>query len=313
MNLTWEKLDDKTQKVGELLSLFNPNEITWEYVESVSELLNWKNKDVIKAKKQLHELNFIKSLEREEESYQFYPLIREFLRTKLQLSPQKNDLKQVFINSFIEISKTIPETTTLEFINSVKNAIPHLQEVLENLIDAISDENLYYAFTGLARFYYGQGLYTLAEPWLQQCVSTVRSRLGVNHLDTATSINNLAYLYFNQGKYEQAESLLIQALELIKQLLGENHPSTASSLNNLAQLYSRQGKYDEAKPLFIQTLDLRKKLLGENHPETASSLNNLAYLYNNQGKYDEAEPLMIQALQLQKQLLGEKHPSTATR
>ena len=41
-NLTWEKLDSKTKEVGELLSLFAPDTIAWEYVESVSESLSWK-------------------------------------------------------------------------------------------------------------------------------------------------------------------------------------------------------------------------------------------------------------------------------
>ena len=121
-------------------------------------------------------------------------------------------------------------------INSVKNAIPHLTEVAENQLDVVSDENLYWAFTGLARFYNGQGLYSFAEPWLEQCLSTVQSRLGENHLSTATSLNNLAYLYKNQGRYEEAEALYIQALEITKQLQGVNHPDTASSLSNLALL-----------------------------------------------------------------------------
>ncbi|MBE9216352.1 tetratricopeptide repeat protein [Plectonema cf. radiosum LEGE 06105] len=66
-------------------------------------------------------------------------------------------------------------------------------------------------FTGLANFYEGQGLYALAEPWRQQCVSVAKSRLGENHPHVATSLNNLAQLYRSQGKYEAAEPLYIQA------------------------------------------------------------------------------------------------------
>ena len=167
-NLTWEKLDSKTQEVGELLSLFNPNAIAWKYVESVSDSLNWKKKDVRNAKKQIYGRNVIKSLEKEEVSYQIHPLIREFLQIKLQESVQVNEFKQAFITTFIKIASTIPDSPTIDFINSVKTAIPHLTEVVENLTDAVSDEKLYWAFTGLARFYEGQGLYALAEPWCQQ-------------------------------------------------------------------------------------------------------------------------------------------------
>ena len=312
-NLTWEKLDSKTREVGELLSLFNPNAIAWNYVESVSESLSWKKKDVRNAKKQLHGRSVIKRLEGEEEaSYQIHPLIRQFLQDKLQASAQRKKLKQAFTSTFIEIAQTIPESATLEFRDSVKNAIPHLTEVAENHLDVVSYENLIWAFIGNGRFYEGQGLYSLALPWREQCLSTVREGLGDNHPDTASSLNNLAQLYFSQGKYEQAEPLYIQALQLYKQLLGENHPHTATSLNDLALLYSCQGKYEQAEPLNIQALQLTKQLLGENHPDTAMSLNNLAYLYSSQGKYEEAQPLYIQALQLRKQLLGENHPDTAS-
>ena len=135
---------------------------------------------------------------------------------------------------------------------------------------------------------------------------------GVNHPDTATSLNNLAQLYSFQGKYEEAEPLYIQALQLRKQLQGVNHPDTATSLNNLAQLYSFQGKYEEAEPLYIQALQLRKQLQGVNHPDTATSLNNLASLYESQGKYEEAERLYIQALDIVERVLGENHPNTVT-
>ncbi|MEO1559888.1 MAG: NB-ARC domain-containing protein, partial [Cyanobacteria bacterium J06632_19] len=90
-NLTWEKLDDKTREVGELLSLFNSNAIAWEYVESVSDSLSWKKKDIRNAKKQLHGRNVIKRLGEEAASYQVHPLIRQFLQVKLQASVQVNE------------------------------------------------------------------------------------------------------------------------------------------------------------------------------------------------------------------------------
>ncbi|MEO1376564.1 MAG: tetratricopeptide repeat protein [Cyanobacteria bacterium J06635_10] len=249
--LTWEKLDDKTREVGELLSLFNPNEIAWKYVESVSNLLSWKKKDVRNAKKQLHGRNVIKRLgEGEEASYQIHPLIREFLQVKLKASSQIKELKQAFTDTFIEISKTTPETPTLEFRNSIKNAIPHLTEVAENHLDVVCDENFIWAFLSVARFYEGQS-YKLAQPWYEQCLSTVRtrsacyaglSRLGENHPDTATSLNDLANLYSRQGKYEQAEPLYIQAVEIVERVLGTNHPSTVIIRNNFENLRKKQGE-----------------------------------------------------------------------
>ncbi|MGB3654806.1 MAG: tetratricopeptide repeat protein, partial [Rivularia sp. (in: cyanobacteria)] len=307
--ISWVELNPQIQQVATLLSLFAADIFVWEWVESMTQSLNWNESDVEVAIEQLYQRHLVQSLEEEDAYYyKIHPLIREFLQIKLTASAEINELKQAFTSTFIVIAQTIPHTTTLEFINSVKNAIPHLTEVAENLTDAVSDENLPWAFSGLASFYYGQGLYALAEPLFVQCLSTVRSRLGENHPDVANSLNNLAALYCSQGKYEAAEPLHIQALELRKQLLGENHPDVANSLNNLSELYRSQGRYEEAEPLYIKALKLRKQLLGENHPSTTTSLNNLALLYYSQGRYEAAEPLYIQALELYKQLLGENHP-----
>ncbi|MGB3639812.1 MAG: tetratricopeptide repeat protein [Rivularia sp. (in: cyanobacteria)] len=235
--LSWKELNPTTQEFATLLSLFAADIFEWEWVESMTQSLNWDESDVEVAIQEVYQRHLVQSLEYEDESYyKIHPLIREFLQDKLKASAQINELKQAFASTFIEIGKTIHQSATLEFLNSVKNAIPHLTEVAENHLDAVSDENLYSVFAGLAGFYYGQGLYTLAEPLLVQCLSTVRSRLGENHPYTALSLNNLATLYHNQGKYEQAEPLYIQALEIVERVLGENHPNTVTCRNNLEYL-----------------------------------------------------------------------------
>jgi tetratricopeptide (TPR) repeat protein len=311
--ISWVELNQETQQVAALISLFAADIFVWEWVKSMTQSLNWDESDVEVAIEQLYQRHLVQCLEEESEYYyKIHPLIREFLQLKLISSTEINELKQAFSSTFIEIAQTIPDSATLEFINSVKNAIPHLTEVAENLTDAVNDEELIWVFTGLARFYNEQGLYVLAEPWYEQCVLVAKLRLGENHPLVAQSLNDLALLYCYQGRYEVAEPIHIQALQLRKQLLGVNHPHVATSLNNLAELYRSQGKYEQAEPLYIQALELRKQLLGENHPHVATSLNNLALLYHYQGKYEAAEPIHIQALQLYKQLLGENHPDFAS-
>ncbi len=310
--ISWVELNPQTQQIASLLSLFAADIFAWEWADSMTQHLNWNESVVELGIEQIYQRHLVQCLEEDEEYYyKIHPLIREFLKVKLTVDSDIDKIKQAFITTFIEIAQTIPDTPTIDFINSVKTAIPHLTEVTENLTDALSNKNLLLAFTSLAGFYKGQGLYALAEPWCQQCVSAVISRLGENHPDVATSLNNLAYLYNSQGRYEAAEPLHLQALELRKQLLGENHPDVATSLNNLAQLYYSQGRYEAAEPLYLQALELYKQPLGVNHPRVAMSLNNLAQLYYSQGRYEAAEPLYLQALELYKQLFGENHPRVA--
>jgi tetratricopeptide (TPR) repeat protein len=313
--LTWQELDIMTQHVAMFLSLFAQAVIPWQLLESGTSPLTSFGGDkekINRVKNQLFKLHLIQPVENKSACYKIHPLIREFLQQKLNQLKDKNQYKQSFCENLIEIAQTIPESPTLEDIKSVEDAIPHLKEVAENYLDAVSDENLIWAFEGLGRFYEGQGLYALAQPWYQQSVSAVKSRFGENHPHVATSLNNLALLYKNQGRYEAAEPLYIQALELTKQLLGENHPDYAQSLNNLALLYYSQGRYEAAEPLLIQALELRKQLLTENHPDYAISLSSLAALYNYQGRYEAAEPLLIQALEILERVLGANHPNTVT-
>jgi tetratricopeptide (TPR) repeat protein len=310
--LSWLELNEQTQKLAALLSLFAAEIFEWSWVESITNSLSWDENGVEEALEQLYQRHLVNSLEVEDKHYyKIHTLISEFLQEKLAALEEIDELKRAFALYFIDIARSISWSATLELINSVKNAIPHLATVAENLTDWINDENLISPFVGLVRFYYGQGLYTQAQLWCEQCLSVVKSRLGENHPDYATSLNNLALLYNFQGKYHKAEPLYIQALELTKRILGENHPDYARSLNNLALLYNSQGKYDKAEPLCIQALELNKRILGENHPIYAISLNNLAGLYYSQGKYDKAEPLCVQALELTKRILGENHPGYA--
>jgi tetratricopeptide (TPR) repeat protein len=166
--------------VGAYLSLFAPDVISWKFVESATDLLNCPESEINEAKKQLYKRYLIERLEEKEACYKIHPLIREFLKAKLAALENTDDLRRNFAAVFIKIAQQIPETITVEDIKSVQDAIPHLTEVAQNLIDAVSDEDLIWVFTGLGRFYNGQGLYAIAEPWYNQCVEVVKTRLGAS-------------------------------------------------------------------------------------------------------------------------------------
>ncbi|AFY48808.1 putative transcriptional regulator [Nostoc sp. PCC 7524] len=307
--LSWQELAEDDQLLGCVLSLFATTPIPWKLVE---QCLTEKDEDELEEIRDDKLLNLHLLQRKGEGIYQLHPLLREFFQSKFTGLEQAEEFKRSFCQVMVAIAKEISETPTLEEINAVFLAIPHIAEVANNLIQHLSDKDLISPFFGLGYFYEGQGLYTQAEPWNQQCLSTVQNRLGDNHPHVATSLNNLALLYESQGKYDQAEPLLLQSLELRQRLLGDNHPDVATSLNNLAGLYESQGKYDQAEPLYLQALELCQRLLGDNHPHVAASLNNLAVLYESQGKYDQAEPLYLQALELSKRLLGDNHPDIAS-
>jgi tetratricopeptide (TPR) repeat protein len=307
--LSWKELKPEEQQLACSLSLFALAPIPWSLVESCfpeideEDLEDWRDDKLVK-------LSLLQRVEKN--TYQFHPLIQEFLKTKLEEFPsQVDEWKRNFCKAIVAVAKKIPETPTQDDILKVTPNIPHIEEVTENLTDWLTDEDLIQPFVGLGRFYDGQGFYSQAEPWSEKCLDITQNRLGQRHSDVATSLNNLAGLYSSQGKYEEAEPLFLQALDMRRQLLGQQHPDVAASLNNLALLYYSQGKYEEAEPLYQQALEMRRQLLGQQHPDVAQSLNNLANLYRRQGKYEEAEPLCQQALEMYRQLLAQQHPDVA--
>ncbi|MEH2067650.1 MAG: tetratricopeptide repeat protein [Nostoc sp.] len=306
-SLSWEQLDENAQRLGCRLSLYALADISF-FVEAVED--EDAQELTEKAIAQLRKLHLIQW--QSKGIYRLHPLIRQFFQMKLDESSEAHKVKTAFVADMVKVAKQIPDQPNLEDIFNLTPCIPHLAEVATHLSQYLSSEDLIWTFTGLGWFYKGQGLYQQAEPWLQQCEKVTKNRLGLEHPDVATSLNNLAVLYFSTGRYSQAEPLLQQALSLRKRLLGEEHPDVAISLNNLAALYSSTGRYSEAEPLLQQALSLTKRLLGDEHPDVATSLNNLALLYFSTKRYSQAEPLYQQALSLTKRLPGDEHLHVAT-
>src|SRR5208282_2764145 len=97
-----------------------------------------------------------------------------------------------------------------------------------------------------------QGKYQEAMPIAERAVKVAKRVRGLEHPDTATSLNNLASLYWKIGEYAKAEPLLEEALRILQKVLGSEHPDTATSLNNLAFLEFDLGRIDKATALARQ-------------------------------------------------------------
>jgi len=140
--------------------------------------------------------------------------------------------------------------------------------------------------------------------------ATATAKLGADHADTLTSMNNLANGYGAAGKLDLALPLYEQTLKLRTAKLGADHPDTLTSMANLANGYGAAGKLDLALPLYEETWKLMKAVLGVDHPDTLTSMNNLASAYQAAGKLDLALPLLEETLRLRKSKLGADHPDT---
>ncbi|MDI9640614.1 tetratricopeptide repeat protein [Geitlerinema splendidum] len=272
--LSWDELHETARGMMLRLGVFALAPIPWELVEKC-----WSEMDAEELEETRDDLvqqHLV--LIQDKGFYKLHPLIREFCQLKLAETEEQQEFKSAFAYVMLEIAQQIPEQPTRDLIPKLTPYIPHLAEVANRLTDCLSDEDLITPFTRLARFYESQGLYTLAEPWRQQCVDVAQQRLKADHPDIASSLNNLAGLYESQGRYSEAEPLSLQALDIDRRSLPQEHPSIANRLNNLAGLYYRQGRYAEAAQLLQEALEIFESKLGEQHPHTIQTRNNLETL-----------------------------------
>ncbi|CAH0053946.1 unnamed protein product [Clonostachys solani] len=72
-------------------------------------------------------------------------------------------------------------------------------------------------------------------------METYKSRLGADHPDTLTSMNNLAYTWNSMDKDTEAIDLMQMCIRFSKIKLGVDHPRTRSSVLALA-MYGSQLK-----------------------------------------------------------------------
>ncbi len=198
--LSWQELDADARILAGLLSLFALAPISWSWVESCLPEVDEEDLEDIRDDGLVN----LSLLQRNEAGiYQLHSLIRRFLRDKLDricrvgkiLPTLPEDLKRSICQVMVAEAQKIKQTPTREDILAITPAIPHIAEVAGNLTDWLTDDDLTWPFIGLGRFYEGQGFYSQAEPWYQQCLLVSQTRLGDNHPDVATSLNNLAGLW----------------------------------------------------------------------------------------------------------------------
>ncbi len=308
LDLSWKELSDAEQKLACVFGMFAVAPISWTLIEQCLTVIDSDDLEEIRDEG-LIARSLLKRVGKN--TYQVHQILQEYFRIKLHsLSDGGQKIKGNFCHVMVEVAKTIEDAPTLDEIVHFSRAVVHIEEVTSQWIDCLAKEDLMWPFLGIARFYQGQGLYSLAEPWRKKCLEVTQKQFGQEHPFVAASLNNLAALYSSQGRYKEAESLYLQALELMK-VLGNENPSVATSLNNLAGLYESQGRFEEAEPLYLQVLELRQKVLSNEHPDIAETLNDLAVFYSNQGRFEDAESHYLQALNLRQKGLSNEHPDIA--
>lgn len=208
--------------------------------------------------------------------------------------------------------KTWPRARQLDaLVLALLSASDPLPRAIESLPKGIEKEASS-LLDGLATFRHrALAAYSQARTLYESGLAIREKVLGLEHPDTATSLDNLAGLLRDQGDLAGARTLLTRAREIREKVLGPEHPHTATSVNNLAGLLQAQGDLAGARTLFERALAIGRKVFGPEHPNTATTLSNLAGLLQAQGDFAGARTLFEQALAIREKVLGPEHPDTA--
>ncbi|MEO0396201.1 MAG: trypsin-like peptidase domain-containing protein, partial [Cyanobacteria bacterium P01_A01_bin.137] len=202
--LSWDELSEAGQGMACWLSLFGLAPIPWGVAAArvnEEEQEDWDDT----RDDELLKLSLLQDLGGD--SYQLHQLVREFLLAKLEEQGGKESLKETYCGLMVTLARGIGQSATQELTQQLTLVIPHIEEVIRQWKDSLSDENFLYPFSGITFFYYSQGIYDLGFNWAVEGLDATKERFGDEHPDVATSVNNLAFLYSSQGRYEEAEPL----------------------------------------------------------------------------------------------------------
>jgi tetratricopeptide (TPR) repeat protein len=313
--LSWLRLRDLSPQVAMLLGRFAPADIPWQdLVEPTVKSLGWDEAAVRKGRIQLANLHLISI--REQKDIGIHSLLREYFRWQADNEGDNfiHFLQRAIVETGIGISKTMPQKPNKADIEKVRPTIPHLELISKDMLDNISnpEEDLFWAFGGVAKFYDGEGIYTSAVEFTLNCLQEAENRLGKEHPVVSSCLNNIALLYQSQGKYKEAESSMLRSLSIKETRLNQNTQlSYAIGLNNLALQKQEQGNYTEAESLILEAISILEQQPEIDYVVFAIFLNDLGYVYKVQGKYNKAESLYKNSLSIRELKLGKDHPDVA--
>ncbi|MCC2695848.1 tetratricopeptide repeat protein [Nodularia sp. LEGE 04288] len=331
--VNWKYLDLKTQTFAYLLSLFAATPISWALIKELGKEFDESefgkiNKTFyrLEAKSDLIKFNLIQN--NSENFGKSHKFIQTFLQQKLEDLSIKNkflakNLKQIFYQVMVKESKKIPPNPTQQELENVKDSIPHFNKVVRDMKEDLEPKELVDLFTGLGRYYEGNGQYTEAKKQYENCLDTLKSSLGNQHPYIFKIQNSLAHIYLSFKNYEQAKLLYEKASTGGEEWLKDNSPDSLEQRREIrlniaisqdylgyAYLYlyvcdkfcsEAKGFLNEAQFYLGKASDIIKEYLTEeqsdieHRDDKPRNLANLGWLHSLRGQWKEAKKYYTQA------------------
>ncbi|KAF7972004.1 hypothetical protein HWV62_19289 [Athelia sp. TMB] len=261
------------------------------------------------------DLSLAQALYGDNPSLHMHDLNQLVLQEQIAASDQEQTYYALAVTLLASAFKTITDNGSPQSWAECERFVPHLMSLEKHRPTKASPSKEFMDMSqDIARYFRKRGRYSEAETLLIRVLAQREAvyGLGVDHLDTLTTVHYLARLCIDQGQYDQADAFYARALTGRKKQLGIDHLDTLMTMHDLALLRFRQGQYDHAEELFTPVLAGQEKQLGPEHLDTLETAENLANMYENQGKYNMANTLYARVLAGREEQLGPEHPDTIT-
>ena len=156
--------------------------------------------------------------------------------------------------------------------------------------------------------YREMGLFSQAQPLLEQALSLQSARLEATSPDLHASMLDLGRLAQQQGRFAAAESLYIRTIASQERAFGRDDPRIANTLSALGGMLVTRGRYAEADSLLTRALALRARSSAPDDADYARAVRHLAATRWAQGRLADAEPLFQRALAMFERVSGSDSP-----
>lgn len=245
------------------------------------------------------------------ETLTIHPLVQTVLKEQMPEAVQRTWIERLIrlLDQFFLIRQ---DQWDMERWPLYEQVLPHVQKVFQSAEHwRLVSPELGFLLYKAAMYLFRRARYDQAELLYLRAISVQEEALGMDHPDTAFSLNALASLYCDLGKCKKAEALALRVLSICEQKLEPDHRVLADSLENLARIAYQQMWYAEADALVSRALSLREENAQSDHPDLGLPLHLKANIYRAQRRYEQAEPLYQRTLHLYRKGLGLEHISVA--
>lgn len=216
-------------------------------------------------------------------------------------------------DEFKELSDTVKSNLALVYIDQGRYslAMSVYQKILKSDCDKYGNDSIQIcsSLSAIGTIYEKMNNIHDATITYERAYKISSSKLGENHPETITHLNNLGLSYIHAHP-KKSEKMLRRALEVRLMQLGEKHLLTATVLSNLASSYKNQGKHIKSKKAFMRALKIMIDCHSDKHPQALRIRHNLALTISEMGDNKEASKIMTGVLKDRQDIFGHEHPLT---